>query len=60
MGENIFDDVTGEYTLTNYDFMMERYHNKLGKEHVAVDGLWEDKPFKRSPNKIQIGLEKQV
>lgn len=60
MGENIFDDVTGEFTLTNYDFLMDRYHNRFGKLHIDADGPWEETPFKRTKNKIMIGIDKQV
>jgi hypothetical protein len=60
MGENIFDDVNGEFTLTNYDFLMDRYHNRMGKLHIDADGPWEETPFKRSKNKIVRGIEDQV
>jgi hypothetical protein len=30
MGENIFDDVTGEFTLTAKDFEEGRYHRRFG------------------------------
>jgi len=31
MGENIFDDIDGEYTLTKDDFLPEKYHRVFGK-----------------------------
>lgn len=60
MGENIFDDIDGKFTLTQYDFLMDRYHNKLGKLHIDADGEWEEIPFKRSDNKITKGIKLQV
>jgi len=58
MGENIFDDVSGEFTLSKFDFQDERYHARFGKIHIDADGPWVDKPFKSQPNIIIIKLNK--